>query len=280
MGRAHSGSSQNNAIREYLYIDKRRLDSYLEQLSSTKTKSHSSSLEGSLSLTDVSVSCRRVVELRDKTDHEKITELIEGLDRTGQLGYRRPSLVCGEREDVDLPDFVLETCDAVRIGVPASETSRFEEGAVIWLSEWPLIRGTKVIRPPGVLCIIQDLTSDDRRYRAGFSFSGYTWVVALLKQLRQQPCDTRLLQEYEFGSTNDYSFDLMSAQQLLQKDMCSVRRDPVKWLEAKGCKILSLERRVSALYRIRNLGIDEIDTQNREEDFTVSTFAYGIAIWA
>jgi hypothetical protein len=58
-----------------------------------------------------------------------------------------------------------------------------------------------------------------------------------------------------------------------------LRPHPLEWLKAKGCEVLSLEQRITALYRIRNVGNDEIGTQNRQEDFKVSTFAYGIAIW-
>lgn len=77
----------------------------------------------------------------------------------------------------------------------------------------------------------------------------------------------------------DYLYDLMQAQQYLQDEMKLLRPHPLEWLKAKGCEVLSLEQRITALYRIRNVGSDEIGTQNRQEDFKVSTFAYGIAIW-
>lgn len=159
--------------RDYLYVHKQRLNSYLDQISSTTTHDKSPSLQLDLSVTGISVRADQASRHRDKTDHEKICELIKYLDRHGHLGHRRPSLNHTDHDDTKVPDFVLEECDAVRVSIPAVDRAASKEGVVIWLSEWPLDRGRSAIRPPGLLCIIQDTTSDDTRYRAGFSHSGY-----------------------------------------------------------------------------------------------------------
>lgn len=265
--------------RDYLYVHKQNLNSYLDQISSTTTHDKSPSLQLDLSVTGISVRADQASRHRDKTDHEKICELIKYLDRHGHLGHRRPSLNHTDHDDTKVPDFVLEECDAVRVSIPAVDRAASKEGVVIWLSEWPLDRGKSAIRPPGLLCIIQDTTSDDTRYRAGFSHSGYTWVEALLHQLNQQSNKTQLSAQYPLSPMGDYLYDLMQAQQYLQDEMKLLRPHPLEWLKAKGCEVLSLEQRITALYRIRNVGSDEIGTQNRQEDFKVSTFAYGIAIW-
>lgn len=264
--------------RDYLYVDKQRLNSYLDQISSTTTHDKSPSLQLDLSVTGISVRADQASRHRDKTDHEKICELIKYLDRHGHLGHHRPSLNHTDHDDTKIPDFALEECDAVRVLIPAVDRAASKEGVVIWLSEWPLDRGKSAIRPPGLLCIIQDTTSDDTRYRAGFSHSGYTWLQALLYQLHQQTSKTQLAGQYPLPPMGNYLFDLMQAQQYLQQEMAPLRSNPLGWLKAKGC-VLSSARRITALYRIRNIGGDEIGTQNRQENFMVSTFAYGIAIW-
>ena len=266
--------------RDYLYVDSQRLNSYLEQISSTKTHDKSPSLQVELSVTSISVRAEQISRHRDKTDHEKICELIKYLDRHGHLGHRRLSLNHEGYDDTRVPDFVLEECDAVRVLIPAVDRGKeWKEGVVIWLSEWPLNHEKNALRPPGLLCIIQDSTSDDKRYRAGFSHSGYTWVAALLHQLNQQPRKTQLSAHYPSSPMGDYLYDLMQAQQYLQNEMKLFRPHPLEWLRAKGCEVLSSAQRITALYRIRNVGVDEMGTQNRDEDFMVSTFAYGIAIW-
>jgi len=265
-------------LRDYLYLDHRRLNSYLDQISSTTTHDKTRTLRLSVSLTAPSIQTESATRQRDKTDHEKVCELIEYLDGNGHLGRRRPGLIRTDHDDVETPDFVLEECDCVRVLIPPVDGAQPERGVVVWLSLWPLTREEKAIRPPGLLCIIQDTTLDDTRHRAGFSHSGYTWLQALLYQLHQQSSETQLAALYPLSPIGDYLHDLMGAQLYLQHEMAVLRPDPLGWLKAKGC-LLSSARRIAALYRIRNVGSDEIGTENRLEDFMISTFAYGVAIW-
>src|SRR2546425_268886 len=92
-------------LRDYLYIDHRRLNSYLDQISSTTTYDKTLALRPGLSLTGPSVQAERATRQRDKTEHEKVCELIEYLDGNGQLGLRRPGLIQTDHDDVEMPDF-------------------------------------------------------------------------------------------------------------------------------------------------------------------------------
>ena len=267
-------------IREYLYIDQMRINSYLDQVSSTTIHDKAPSLEVGLSLIGPSVKAGQVPRYRDKTDHEKICELIEHLGHYGHLGHSRPSLIHTDHDDMRAPDFVLEECDATRVLIPAVEGTESKDGVVIWLSEWPLQHEKNALRPAGLLCVIQGSALDDKRSRAGFSHSGYTWLGSLLCQLRQQSRETQLTAKYPLSPTGDYLYDLIQAEQLLQNEMTILRPNPLGWLKANGCVVLSLKRRIMALYKIRHVGIDQIGTERADKDFTISTFAYGIAIWA
>ncbi len=225
------------------------------------------------------MTAEQATQLRNKTIHEKICELIEYLEGHGHLEHSRPALIHSDHEDLELPDFVLEECEAFRILIPSAKQSDSREGVVIWVSEWPIERDLNALRPAGLLCLIQDSTYDDTRHRAGFSHSGYTWLQALLYQLHQEKIKTQLSTEYPLSSIGEYEWDIMDGQRYLNNEVQSFRPYPLRWLKEKGC-VLSTSRRIVALYRIRNLGGDEISTENKQEDFTVSTFAYVIAIWA
>jgi len=180
-------------LRDYLYVDEERLNSYLEQIGSTSTFRKAPSLKLSLSLSGPKVTAEQATQLRNKNNHEKICELIEYLEGHGHLGQSRPALIHSYNEDVELPDFVLEECEAFRILIPSAEQSDSRSGIIMWVSEWPIERNLKALRPAGLLCVIQDSTHDDTRHSAGFSHSGYTWLQALLYQLHKEKIKTELV---------------------------------------------------------------------------------------
>jgi hypothetical protein len=265
------------APREYLYVDQERLNSYLEQISSTSTYDKVPSLGLGLSRSGPSVRAEQARHVRPKFTHEKIEELIAHLNRNGHLRRDRPCWVCSSEDDLTTPPFVLETCDAVPVLIPATDDGQGAPGVMIWVSEWPIDRRENVLHRPGLVCIIQDASRDDRQHRP--SFSSYTWLLPLLHQLHLQPSRTALATRYPRWRLGDYTYDIMAVQSQLEPDRAIFRPHPLRWLEAQGCRV-GAPRRISALYRIRAVSGDEIGTENREEDFTISTFAYGIAIWA
>ena len=265
--------------RDYLYVDETRLNSYIEQISSTSTFQRSPSMKFGISDSGPSISAELATKSREKTNHEKITELINYLDHNGHISHTRPALVHESGDYIKIPDFVLEECDAYRILIPSTKDLETRAGIVIWVSEWPLERNSNLLCPPGLLCLIQDSTHDDTKYTAGFSHSGYTWLQSLLYQLSQEHIKTKLSEEYPLSPIGDYQHDIMSAQDYIYNEGKLFRPYPLRWLKEKGC-ILSTSRRIETLYKVRNLGGDEIGTENKQEDFTVSTFAYAIAIWA
>ena len=265
--------------RDYLYIDETRLNSYIEQIGSTTTFRRSPSLKFGISDSGPNITAEFATQSREKTNHEKVSEFINYLEHNGHISHTRPALVHESGDYIKIPDFVLEECDAYRILIPPTKDLEGRAGIVIWVSEWPLERNLNLLCPPGLLCSIQDSTHDDTKYTAGFSHSGYTWLQALLYQLSIENVQTELSRKYPLSPIGEYQHDIMGAQHYLNKEIQVVRQYPLRWLKEKGC-VLSARRRIVALYKIRNLGGDEIGSENKQEDFTVSTFAYAIAIWA
>ncbi|MCG6537373.1 MAG: hypothetical protein L7F78_22345, partial [Syntrophales bacterium LBB04] len=265
--------------RDYLYVDEIRLNCYIDQIGSTSAFRRSPSLKFGISDSGPNVSVEFATQVHEKTTHEKVSELVKYLEDNAHISHTRPALVQESGDYVKIPDFVIEECDACRILIPSTGDPYGRAGIVIWVSEWPLERDLNLLRPAGLLCLIQDSTHDDTKYTAGFSHSGYTWLQTLLYQLSQDNIKTKMSMEYPLTPVGDYQYDIMAAQIHLHKEMQVFRPYPLRWLKEKGC-ILSTSRRIVTLYRIRNVGGDEIGTENRQEDFTVSTFAYAIAIWA
>ena len=185
-----------SAPRDYLFIDDKRLNSYLSQVSSTDSIRRAPSLALSMSHSGPSVSAGLTHEYREKTDHEKLCELIKYLERSKQIAHNRPSVIKESGDYVNIPNFVIEECEACRILIPSTKNSNNMEGIVIWVSEWPLERDTHSLIPPGLLCLIQDSTQDDRKHNAGFSHSGYTWLQSLMYQLSKEYIETQLSKDY------------------------------------------------------------------------------------
>lgn len=264
-------------LREYLYVDDRRVNSYLEQISSTDTYDRVPSLQFGVSGDgNPSMRFEYSKQRRPKNQHALVTELVSHLDRRGKLGRARPRWGDSSEADPE-PTFVLETCEAVKVLFPDTKGDA-GSGVVAWLSEWPTDRRAHALRPAGVLCMIEDATSDDRVHRA--SFSSYSWLLALLHQLHLQPTRTALAAQFSFAQDGEYGFDLLAAHHELHPDAAVFRPNPVQWLKQKGCVVSPEPRRVTALYRIRNQSTDEIATVTLPENFTISTFAYAIAVWA
>jgi hypothetical protein len=261
---------------DYLYVDASRLHEYLGMISSTTTHVKASSLALTISLSEVSVERGQTPQARAKSKHEMVTELIRYLDRHGHLTRQRPCAPRSSDDDLAPTLFVLETCDAVPVIIPAADEITGTDAA-IWVSEWPLDRREGALRRPGLLCMIQDASRDDRQHRP--SFSSYTWLMPLLHQLHLQPSRTALAMRYLASQDGDYDFDIMAPYAQVHPDSAIFRPQPLRWLEAQGCR-LGQPRRVCSLYRIRAVAEDEIGMKNRQADFTVSTFAYAIAIWA
>lgn len=263
------------SLRDYLYVDETRLNSYLGQISSTGAFKRAPSLK-SLKVGPVSVEL--TPHSREKTDHEKVCELVKHLESNGHISHSRPYVAHESGDYAKIPNFVLEECEAYRILIPSTKIVHGNEGIVIWISEWPLERNSHPVIQPGLLCMIQDSTYDDNKHTAGFSHSGYTWLQSLLYQLAEEDIKTRLSSQYPVSHLGDYIYDIMSVQSYLHDEEHIFRPRPLEWLKQKGC-ILSTNRRIVALYKIRNLGGDEIGIENNREDLTVSTFGYAIAIW-
>ena len=100
--------NRHSAPRDYLFIDDIRLDSYLSQISSTESIRRAPSLTFGMSDSGPSVSAGLAQEYREKTNHEKICELIKCLERRKQIAHNRPYEIKESGDYINIPDSVIE----------------------------------------------------------------------------------------------------------------------------------------------------------------------------
>jgi hypothetical protein len=163
---------------EYLYVDRRRLDSYVEQIAGGGTYDRIPTYTASLGLTGPSVEVSSGAQPRDFLVHEKIDRLVDHLRRGGFVAEGRRGTDLGEPE----AGFRLETCTAARALLPPAPGS-----LAIWISEPPDDQPSDEYREVGRLYLIEDFRGCDFEGAGHVSVSGYTALEMLLEDEGVRP---------------------------------------------------------------------------------------------
>jgi len=174
------------AIRDYLYIDRERLVSYLEQTGEPETLRLIK--EGSLevSLAGLKMSGKQSQQYREWTDHEAINEVEELLFKVKDVDFQRP--ISHTDADNNPRHFVIETTTFTKVVLPIPKEARLDlRELVLWCSEpnfsdydpslprWEA-QGT-------FLVLIAHPSSADGNYSG--TWSGHSALHALLSQVRR-----------------------------------------------------------------------------------------------
>src|SRR5438270_8303087 len=120
----------DDRLRNYIYFDNKRLDSYVNQITSPIAYDKVPFFKVGLSMLGLSVEGQQQRPSRERTVEEKIPILLEHLRRKRQLAIER---IChkayyGKNEGV----LRLEECDATRVRLPP--TKKMKSEAVLWIS--------------------------------------------------------------------------------------------------------------------------------------------------
>src|SRR5438105_6797273 len=99
------GGKELDAPTEYLFVDERRLDSYVEEIAGPVAFDAVPTYKASLSLTGPAVEVSRERRARGFTVHEKLGKLLAHLERRGLLEHGRAACPFEGK-----PTFRLETC--------------------------------------------------------------------------------------------------------------------------------------------------------------------------
>ncbi len=234
---------------EYLYVDTKRLDSYVEQICSPVKYDKVPVWNAELSVFGPKAVATQERHARKLTQHEKIEILRNHLNDGGFVAAERPS-------NRDCKDFVLETCRATQIIIPAEKGQLQHSGLRLWVSE--SLKGPEYNPRTGLLCLLEDYSRSDEEapVYAPLCRSAYTVLESLLSSVLAHPRST-ILVDLSFWEHAD-----------------AFITDPLAKLHALGCSAGGT-RSVETLYRVREFGEDDFDETRR-----VTTFGYPIYIAA
>lgn len=262
------------ALREYLYIDNRRLDMYLEQIGPPVTYDRVPTYRAELSTTGPRVGATQERRGRTPTKHEKVQSLLKHLN-TEELVYNgRPALpqrrhsadrLSAFETYSDLPErghgadrhFVFETCSAVRLEVPERlQPDGNRKKLFLWVS-LPNPEGSEQSQAggdrPGILCLLEDFHLDDEAspYFRGLSALSVLWSIT--DSLGKRISDLILPDELTRVESKDRGVGDVHNQRLID-----FAKDPIESLKSWGC-IAGRLRSIQALYLIRDYGVERGD---------------------
>ncbi|WP_161634956.1 hypothetical protein [Leptolyngbya sp. Heron Island J] len=242
---------------EYLYVDHRRLDSYVEQFMSLQTFDKVPVWKAGMGLTGLRVEGTQQQQARPLTTHEKVMALNDYLTKGNHVSYGRWH---GKAEKP--PTFIIEECKATKIFIPAKDTSIGTfTGMTIWFSE----SGDK--DAGSNLILLEDLLEYDQENSKPFYSrqSSYTWLLFLLDQVSK---DIRASLGLENLNRRIHQYRRLH-RSLLQGNLAFLRQF--------GCD-LAQSREICTLYRIRDFCVDVKDYSNNSYDIRPYIAGYPIYI--
>jgi hypothetical protein len=266
------------SLREYLYVDGRRLDAYLDQIGPPITYDKVPVWHAEIALTGPKAAATQERRARVLTLHEKVEALLKHLTHEGLIYDGRPVYSSGNR-DRDL-QFAVETCSAVRVQIPARLRSGDNTKTLsLWVAspvnegQTPSGKSSEADRA-GLLCLLEDFNYSDETPFDGHSVSAYSLLWSIIWSLREQ------MSKVVLGDTFPTVDDQVSDDSLENRlkvwtgsshGNLAFVRDPVGSLQAWGC-IPGRLRKIRTLYRIREFGPEILATSS------ISIFGYPIVI--
>jgi hypothetical protein len=121
-------------LRDFRFVDRRRIDSYVDQLGGMDLIQYKRSRKSSLSIQGPVCERSREEVLSNPSDSDKIKFLSSELRRRDILALRRPA---EDRWDRELPNFILEETLATPVTIPGGRlpVELHLAGFKVWISE-------------------------------------------------------------------------------------------------------------------------------------------------
>ena len=235
-------------LTEYLFVDQKRLDAYASQINPAGTVIEKTrEWDAGLSLAGPSVLAKQTERVRGLSQHEKVEVIRDYLVQGASLRLQRPDKAEG-------PVFVLEKCLAMKVIVPRRTTERAgTPGFVFWLS-----RGSE--HGKGMLCLLEDPDPNDDRSRE-WAGSAHSLLQSLVDSTWQRIAETVL------GAR-------ITSEHIPAEWILRFIGDPVSLVKSWGC-LVSKERKIETLYRIRHYGLQWWDTCSSG----IADSVFGYPIW-
>ena len=220
---------------EFLFVDKRRLDSYFEQIEAPVAYDKVPVWTAEFSLTGPKAAGAQSRQARQWTTYEKVKAVIKYLKENKLLEYER------EKKKVGGPgvtEFRFEMCEARKAFIPP-DNSRFAgfKGLNIWIAP-------SLGQPgPGMLFLIEDFQNDDMP-PVSTQPSGYSALLTLVAEIRES------LEMTSIGRLIENK--LRDSQEIALGEFVI---DPIGFLKDLGARISDV-RRIQTMYRIRTTLLD------------------------
>lgn len=263
---------------EYLVVDRRRLDAYVEQIGPPVTYDKVPVWTAELGMLGPKTETTQTRHGRPLTQHEKVQLLLGHLAKEGKgaLARSRPFEIAWVRPYEDgtrPPVFVLETCTAMRIHIRPGPGVAETHSLYMWLSAAP--EGQEDARA-GMLSLLEDFPHSDDDPRNCYGNSAFSLLLSLVTDLHDRIGQTILgaripRSRYETGQQDSDAVPAFSSD---LKCFQVFARDPLPTLRRLGC-LIGPERRIRVLYRIREFGIADWTRSKR-----CDIFGYPIVITA
>ncbi len=174
------------SIREYIYIDDRRLTTYFDQISDPVSYDKVPQWKAAIGITGPSAEGIQMRAGRPFTRHEKLTTLVQHLTDKKLLALRRPSYSELNEDPRSINSvFRLETLAATEVFLPSeSDNATTRHGLKMWISE----ESKLYVETPPLLYLLADYRKDDAdEYIAA---SGMSIITILVERLQLNPTDT------------------------------------------------------------------------------------------
>ena len=244
-------------LRDYLYIDQVRLDSYAEQIGEPATEKKRPEWKAEIGLTGPKITATQQTVSRPMTTNEKIERLLAHLTEIGAVANgSREYIASYARKYTKQPAvFVHETCDATRVRIPAREhLADVSRDLVVWVATYKRELNSAAGEPV-LVCLLQDLRDADEDVYDGGRDSAYTVLESLFFAVRREFSESVLSDALvsEDGSRATLTDDRLDAWLGAAELAAPFVQDPLATFEALGCRP-SMPRNIEVLYRIREVG--------------------------
>lgn len=227
---ATHGKTTNMSLIEFLFVDKRRLDSYFEQIEAPVAYDKVPVWTAELGFpTGARAMGSQNRHARQWTTYEKLKAVIKYLKENKLLESER------ERRKTDkATEFRFEICEARKAFIPP-DNSRFAgfKGLNIWIA--PSLGQPRA----GMLFLIEDFQDVDMPVYT--QPSGYSALLTLVAELRES------LKQTIVGNLIEEKFAISQERALAESEFAI---DPIGFLTNLGARISDM-RKIQTLYRMR-----------------------------
>ena len=187
----HATLQVEDMLRNYIFIDEQRLDSFAQQIRTQKKERVKRRKKVNFSITGLGVELSEEDAWRELSAHEKIESLLDFLKKEDVLDTSRPVRAEGE-QSLGVPSgrtFVLETMVARKVIIPEPHLSSFPgiKHLAVWVSDPdPTLfsREDNAWENKGTFVFLTEACLDDK---AGYVYSGCSALQAIANAVEGNP---------------------------------------------------------------------------------------------